>query len=144
MFCGFFRMVSGMQMVAMGNMGMMCGLFMATADGVLGCFFAMAGRMFMMLRRFCMMLFAWLAHRERLSYRLDLGLAQLPNMRWQCDEMDVVEITLICFTRHNGPEQKLADRSRRGRVCLLGCTVPVRWTKVAQRKLSFPCHSPMS
>ena len=124
-------------MVAMGYMGVMCSLFMATADGVLGCFFVMAGCMFMMLRRFCMMFFAWLVQREglkmflvwgyesltaipRLSYRLDLGLAQFPNMRWQCDEMDVIEITLICFTRHNGPEQKLADRSGRRRVCLLG------------------------
>jgi hypothetical protein len=79
MFCGFFRMVSGMQMVAMGNMGMMCGLFMATADGVLGCFFVMAGCMFMMLRRFSMMLFAWLAHREGLRMFLVWGFESLSS-----------------------------------------------------------------
>jgi hypothetical protein len=35
--------------------GMMPGLFMAPAGIVLGRFFVMAGRMFMVLRRFCMM-----------------------------------------------------------------------------------------
>ena len=50
-------------MVAMGNVGMMPCLFMATAGVVLGCFFVMAGCMFMMLRRFCMMFCALLTHR---------------------------------------------------------------------------------
>jgi hypothetical protein len=50
-----------MQMVAMGNVGMMPCLFMATAYVVLGCFFVMAGCMFMMLRRFGMMFCAILA-----------------------------------------------------------------------------------
>jgi hypothetical protein len=53
---GFFRMVSSMQVVTVGDVGMMRGLFMARAGIVLGRFFVMAGRMFMMLRRFCMML----------------------------------------------------------------------------------------
>jgi hypothetical protein len=60
---GFFRMVSGMQMVTMREMGMMAGLLMAPASVVLGRFFVMAGRMFMVLRRFCMMFCALLAHR---------------------------------------------------------------------------------
>ena len=38
-------MVSGMQMVAMGNLGMMTCLFMATADVMLGRFFVVAGCM---------------------------------------------------------------------------------------------------
>ena len=54
-----------------------------------------------------------------LFYRLDLGLAQLPDMRRQGDEMDAIEIALVGFTRYNRPEQKLADRVRRRRVCLL-------------------------
>jgi hypothetical protein len=52
MLCGFFCMVSGMQMVAMGNLGMMTCLFMVPTDVVLGCFFVVAGCMVMMLRRF--------------------------------------------------------------------------------------------
>jgi hypothetical protein len=62
MLCGFFRMVSGMQVVTMRDVGMMPGLFMAPAGVVLGRFFMMAGRMFMVLRRFCMMFCALLAH----------------------------------------------------------------------------------
>ena len=61
--CGFFRMVSSMQVVTVGDVGMMPGLFMAPAGIVLGRFFVMAGRMFMVLRRFCMMFCALLAHR---------------------------------------------------------------------------------
>ena len=53
MLCGFFRMVSGMQVVTMRDVGMMSGLFMATAGMVLGGFSMMAGRMFMVLSRFC-------------------------------------------------------------------------------------------
>jgi hypothetical protein len=63
MLCGFFRMVSGMQVVTMRDVGMMPGLFIAPAGVVLGRFFVMAGRMFMVLRRFCMMFCALLAHR---------------------------------------------------------------------------------
>jgi hypothetical protein len=55
MLCGFFRMVSSMQVVTVGDVGMMPGLFMAPAGIVLGRFFVMAGGMFMVLRRFCMM-----------------------------------------------------------------------------------------
>jgi hypothetical protein len=62
MLCGFFRMVSGMQVVTMRDVGMMPGLFMAPAGVVLGRFFVMAGRMLMVFRRFCMMLCALLAH----------------------------------------------------------------------------------
>ena len=63
MLCGFFRMVSGMQVGTMRDVGMMPGLFMAPASVVLGRLFVMAGRMFMVLRRFCMMFCALLAHR---------------------------------------------------------------------------------
>jgi hypothetical protein len=62
MLCGFFRMVSGMQVVTMRDVGMMPGFFMAPTGVVLGRFFVMAGRMFMVLRRFCMMFCALLAH----------------------------------------------------------------------------------
>lgn len=48
----------------MRDVGMMPGLFMAPAGVVLGRFFVMAGGMFMVLRRFCMMFCAWLAHKE--------------------------------------------------------------------------------
>jgi hypothetical protein len=63
MLCGFFRMVSGMQMVTMRDVGMVPGLLMVPAGVVLGRFFVMARCMFMMLRRFCMMFCALLAHR---------------------------------------------------------------------------------
>ena len=66
-------MVSGMQMVAMGNVGMMSCLFMATADVMLGRFFVVAGCMFMMLRRFRMMFCACLAHREGIRIFLVQG-----------------------------------------------------------------------
>jgi hypothetical protein len=41
---GFFRMVSGLQMVTMRDVCMMPGLFMAPSSVVLGRFFVMAGR----------------------------------------------------------------------------------------------------
>jgi hypothetical protein len=63
MLCGFFRMVCSMQVVTMCDVGMMPGLFMASAGIMLSRFFVMAGRMFMVLRRFCMMFSALLAHR---------------------------------------------------------------------------------
>jgi hypothetical protein len=44
--------VSSMQVVTVGDVGMMPGLFMAPAGIVLGRFFVMAGRMFMVLRGF--------------------------------------------------------------------------------------------
>ena len=57
----------------------------------------------------------------QLSYRLDLGLAQLPNirggsvMKWTLSrQLSFVSLGTIV------PEQKLTDRSRRGRVCLFG------------------------
>jgi hypothetical protein len=64
MLCGFFRMVSGMQVVTMRDVGVMPGLFMAPAGVVLGRFFVMAGRMFTVLRRFCMMFCTLLTHKE--------------------------------------------------------------------------------
>ena len=67
MLCGFFRMVSGMQVVTMRDVGMMPGLFMAPAGMMLGRFFVMAGRMFMVLRRFCMMFCTFLTHMEGIS-----------------------------------------------------------------------------
>src|ERR1700686_407556 len=63
MLCGFFRMVSSMQVVTVGDVGMMPGLFLSPAGIVLGPFFVMAGLMFMVLRRFCMMFCTLLAHR---------------------------------------------------------------------------------
>jgi hypothetical protein len=60
----FFCMVSGVQVVTMCDMGMMPGFFMAPAGVVLGRFFVMAGRMFMVLRRFCMMFCTFLTHME--------------------------------------------------------------------------------
>jgi hypothetical protein len=63
MLCGFFCMVRGMQVVTMRDVGMMSGLFVATAGVMLSRFFVMAGCMFMVFRRFCMMFCALLAHR---------------------------------------------------------------------------------
>ena len=60
MFGRFFRVVSGMQMVTVRDVGMMSGLFMATTGIMLGRFFVMVGCMFMVLRRFCMMFCAFL------------------------------------------------------------------------------------
>jgi hypothetical protein len=57
-------MVSSMQVVTVGNVGMMPGLFMVPTGIVLGRFFVMAGRMFMVLRRLGMMFCAFLAHME--------------------------------------------------------------------------------
>ena len=50
--CGRFRMVSGMYVVAMGNVGMVGRRFLVATSLVLGRFSVMAGCMFMVLRRF--------------------------------------------------------------------------------------------
>ena len=60
MLCGvmlgrFFRVVSGIQMVTVRDVGMMRDLFMAATGVVLGRFFMMARCVFMMFCRFCMM-----------------------------------------------------------------------------------------
>jgi hypothetical protein len=47
----------------MRGLGMMTCLFMATAGIVLGRFFMMASRMFMVLSRFCVVFCALFAHR---------------------------------------------------------------------------------
>jgi len=73
MLCGFFRMVSSMQVVAVRHVGMMPSLFMAPAGMVLGRFFVMTGRMFMVFRRFCMMFCASLAHRGFVGLRSKTG-----------------------------------------------------------------------
>ena len=62
-FRGFFRFVDSMQVVAMGEMGVISGLFMFTACVVFGRFSMMAGRLFVVLRRSFMMFCASLAHR---------------------------------------------------------------------------------
>ena len=56
-------MVNCVQVVAMRDVGVMPGLFMTPAGLVLGRLSVMAGRMFMVLRRFCVMFCALLAHR---------------------------------------------------------------------------------
>ncbi|MBV8377389.1 MAG: hypothetical protein JO279_10340 [Verrucomicrobia bacterium] len=60
--CGVFSMLGGMQVVAMRDMGMMSGFFVISTGMVLSCFFMMAGRMFMVFRRFCVMFCTFLAH----------------------------------------------------------------------------------
>jgi hypothetical protein len=59
---GFFCMVRGLQVVTMRDVSMMPCLFMAPAHLVLGRFFVMASRMFVVLCRFGMMFCALLAH----------------------------------------------------------------------------------
>ena len=49
-------------MVTMCDVGMMARFFMATAGLVLGSFFMMAGRMFMVLSSFCVVVCTLLAH----------------------------------------------------------------------------------
>jgi hypothetical protein len=63
MLCGFFGMVNSVQVVTVRDMGMMPSFFMVPAGLVLGRFFVMAGRMFMVFRRLCVMFCALLAHR---------------------------------------------------------------------------------
>ena len=63
MFGRFFRVVSGMQMVTVGDVGMMSGLFMATTGVAFGRFFMMARCVFVMFCCFCMMFCALLSHR---------------------------------------------------------------------------------
>jgi hypothetical protein len=63
MLCCFFRMVRCVQVMTMGDVGMMPGLLMVSASVVLSRFFVMTGRMFMVLGRFRVMFRALLAHR---------------------------------------------------------------------------------
>jgi hypothetical protein len=56
-------MMNRVQVVAMRDVGVMPGLFMTSAGLVLGRLSVMAGRMFMVFRRFCVMFCALLAHR---------------------------------------------------------------------------------
>ena len=58
--CGF---VCVLRVVSVRDVGMMRRFFMAPALMVLRRFFVVSGRMFMMLRRFCMMFGTFLAHR---------------------------------------------------------------------------------
>jgi hypothetical protein len=62
--CGFFRVVGGVQVMTMRDIGVMAGLFMAPACVVLGRFFMMSCRVFMMLRSFNMMFCAFFTHRR--------------------------------------------------------------------------------
>jgi hypothetical protein len=61
--CRFFRMMSGLQVVPMGGVSMMRDFLVVPARLVLGRFFMVASRMFMVLCRLGMM-FGWLIHRE--------------------------------------------------------------------------------
>jgi hypothetical protein len=63
MLCGFFRVVIGVQVVTMRDVGMMAGFFMVPACVMLGRFFVMSGRVFIMLRSFSMMFCAFFTHR---------------------------------------------------------------------------------
>jgi hypothetical protein len=63
-FCRLFRMVSGMQVVAVCDVGMMSRRLLVIACLVLGRFLVMARRMFMMLRRFGVMFCTLLTHKE--------------------------------------------------------------------------------
>ena len=60
---GFFRVVIGVQVVTMRDVGMMAGFFMVPACVMLGGFFVMSGRVFIMLRSFSMMFCAFFTHR---------------------------------------------------------------------------------
>jgi hypothetical protein len=75
-------MVSGMQVVTVCNVGMVSRGFLVTACFVLSRFFVMAGRMFMMLRRFCVMLCALFTHKEVLSLRVWLPIVFVSNTLW--------------------------------------------------------------
>jgi hypothetical protein len=63
MFGSFFRVVCSMQMVTVGDVGVMSGLFMAATGVMLGRFFMMARCVFVMFCRLCMMFCALLVHR---------------------------------------------------------------------------------
>jgi hypothetical protein len=69
----FFGMFIGMQIVAVGDVGVMCALLMATASIMLGRLPVMSGRMFMMLCCFRMMFCALFAHRGRRGFGLTAG-----------------------------------------------------------------------
>ena len=63
-YCLLFGMVSGMQVVTVCDVGMMSRRLLVIACLVLGRFLVMARRMFMMLRRFGMMICALLTHKK--------------------------------------------------------------------------------
>ena len=63
MLCGFFRVVIGVQVVTVRDVGMMASFFMVPACVMLGRFFVMSGRVFIMLRSFSMMFCAFFTHR---------------------------------------------------------------------------------
>jgi hypothetical protein len=62
LFCGFFRMMGGVQMVTVRNVGMMPCLFMVPLRVVFGRLFVVLRRVLMMLRSFSMMVCTLLAH----------------------------------------------------------------------------------
>lgn len=71
--CGFFRVVGGVQVMTMCDMGVMAGLFMAPACVVLGRLFVMSCRVFMMFRSFIMMFCAFFTHSDIIEDYWDLG-----------------------------------------------------------------------
>jgi hypothetical protein len=73
MFGRFIRMVIGMQIVAVGNVGMMCRLFVAAGGIMLGSLLVMSGRMFVMLCCFSVVFCALLAHRAYRGFGLTAG-----------------------------------------------------------------------
>jgi hypothetical protein len=62
--CRRFRMVSGMGVVAVGNVGVVARRLLVAASLVLSRFSVMAGCMFMVLRRFLVVFCAFFTHRE--------------------------------------------------------------------------------
>ena len=64
MLCGFFRLLSSVQVVSVRDVRMMRRFFVAPALMVLRRFFVVSGRMFMVLGRFQMMFYTFFAHKE--------------------------------------------------------------------------------
>jgi hypothetical protein len=73
MLCGFFRVVNGMQVMTMRDVGVMAGLFRVAACVMFGRFFMMPGRVFMMLSSFDMMFCAFFTHKEITEDYWNLG-----------------------------------------------------------------------
>ena len=63
MFSCLFCMIGGMQVVSECEMGVMSSLFVTAAGVMVGRFFVMACGMFMVLRRFSMVVYGFLGHR---------------------------------------------------------------------------------
>jgi hypothetical protein len=95
----FFRMMSGVQVVTVRNVSMMRDFLVVSARLVLGRFFVVVSRMFMVLRRLGMM-FCCLTHREGIARFWGSGGCRTRLLNLENDTMEANNPAKLQF-RHN-------------------------------------------